>query len=282
LLDASRTFIKRRLIGKLPYRLVLVLKELEVVTRTMLLKRYYESEEPFLAGLLKSIARQGVAIDVGANLGQYSLFLARVPQCQKIIAVEPQREVAGILGRVCWLLRLNKIKVLETCAGEHTGQAYLHTPVIDGIVAGQETHIVDDPASNGARRVHMTSIDDIVRSYAAAGDSLVLLKMDVEGAEMLVLRGASETIDKHRPLILAELVDSYLARYECTFDSVCDFLKEKGYDPFILQSGGLVRVVGGSPERSESGNYFFLHKEDHGEIHKQAAEAHCQGMPKLI
>src|SRR5207244_2913504 len=63
-----------------------------------------------------------------------------------------------------------------------------------------------------------------------AGASRVdLIKIDVEGAEMMVLRGAKQTLQRHRPAIIIELIEELLESMGTSSDEVSRFLAELGY-----------------------------------------------------
>ena len=70
---------------------------------------------------------------------------------------------------------------------------------------------------------------------------IVMLKIDVEGFEMRVLRGMRRLIETHRPVIVTEVVESHLRRDGATRKDLVDFLSGLGYAPYNLtqQKSGL-------------------------------------------
>jgi FkbM family methyltransferase len=126
-----------------------------------------------------------VALDVGANVGAYTLLLGQwVRPGGRVYAFEPAPEAfAGLSAHV----RLNGLGDGVTCvraaAAASTGTATL---AVDGLSGANRLD-----ASAGGERVETVTIDDFCRRE---GIRPSLLKIDVEGAELDVLRGARETI----------------------------------------------------------------------------------------
>jgi FkbM family methyltransferase len=129
----------------------------------------------------------GVVLDVGANVGAYALLFGRwVRPGGRVYAFEPAPDTfEGLAGHV----RLNGLEDVVTpvraAVSARSGTGAL---VADG-VAG--TNRLADAVDAGAQRVETVSIDDFC---AREGIVPTLIKVDVEGAELDVLRGARETI----------------------------------------------------------------------------------------
>lgn len=147
---------------------------------------------PYEARVLQHIYRQklgGLAVDVGAGVGNHTLWFAAVCGL-RVIAVEPLDH-----ERLTRNVALNELGELVTvwplALGDKAGR---------GKVTGAPAHVIGAsfPADG---LVPVGLLDD----YNLSGVSL--LKIDVEGMEPQVLRGARETIARERPLIFAEATD---------------------------------------------------------------------------
>lgn len=125
-------------------------------------------------------------VDIGANVGLYSLFVAALAGDRaRILAIEPQ---PGILERLRFNLAANpavKVEVLPVALSDRDGTAEL---VLDGDDSGG-THLDKHTASRGADgRVVMVPSKTLMAALADAGIADIdALKIDVEGAEDLVL-----------------------------------------------------------------------------------------------
>ncbi|MCC7408973.1 MAG: FkbM family methyltransferase [Phycisphaeraceae bacterium] len=160
------------------------------------------------------------AVDVGALLGQYSLTLATCStRCLCIEPLENYRFVGRMLPPNC----IHR----TVAAGERPGQAIIRSPEIppDGSVDFGLSSLVrqDWPAGYTFRSqpTEVRPLDDIIPE--ALGDEPIgFIKIDVEGYELPVLRGARATLAKHQPAVLVEVGQENLPQ-------VKDFLVGLGY-----------------------------------------------------
>ena len=155
-------------------------------------------EEEIELHLLPALADpEREAIDVGANVGHYSLQLSRIVRL--VHAFEPHPRLAYVLKRC---LPANVI-VHRKAVSDQTGSAVLTVPVFERPVEGIATIEPDNKVFASARR--LTNI----RVFSTTLDSLVdrdigFVKIDVEGHEVNVLSGATRLIRCRRPVVLVE------------------------------------------------------------------------------
>ncbi|MCO8273797.1 FkbM family methyltransferase [Actinoplanes sp. TRM 88003] len=83
--------------------------------------------------------------------------------------------------------------------------------------------------------VDVTTVDRLVR--AAGLTRLDFVKIDVEGAELHVLHGAADTIDRFRPTLFIEIEARHTARYDYSPAGVVDWLATRGYAMLAWQRG---------------------------------------------
>lgn len=165
------------------------------------LDRYGEYSEGEVA-LFSRILRPGdVAVEAGANIGAHTLFLARhVGPAGRVIALEPQRFVHQILCANMALNELTNVHAFHAAAGETRG--VIQVPFLDlgktQNVGGLSIAGGTGTAGGGGEPVPVMPIDDLGLSRCR------LLKADVEGMEISVLKGAARTIRRHRPVLYVE------------------------------------------------------------------------------
>jgi len=155
--------------------------------------RGYEPEIGMLVDAF--VPDDGVLVDVGANWGYFPLFLAARPGFRgHILAVEPFPASAAALDGVIAATSIGHlVEPLAIALGAAPGRAAMSAELFTG-----NNRISRD----GALEVPVETLDRVVAARKLA--RLDLLKIDVEGAEADVIRGASRTIAHHRPMVVFE------------------------------------------------------------------------------
>jgi len=161
------------------------------------LERYGEYVEEEIKFLLAGIPVGGFVIEAGANIGCHTVPIARhVGPRGHVLCFEPQRVLHQML---CGNLALNalwNVTAERVALGAEMGVAHLPTPTYedDGNFGG-----VALSADGEGEPVPVVTVDSYTNLPACH-----LLKIDVEGMELEVLRGAAATIARFRPLIYCE------------------------------------------------------------------------------
>jgi FkbM family methyltransferase len=180
------------------------------VGSTLLDSGTFASEEmQLLRSLVHSLPDAPLLLDIGANIGITSLVMAEacLPKNGSVIAFEPQRIVFQML---CGNLALNSIDNViahNAAVGDYDGLieipslSYYQPASFGSLELGnqQNESIGQVPQKvAGAERVSIAKIDSL------GLPKLNLIKVDVEGMELPVLRGAQQTFNKYRPIVLIE------------------------------------------------------------------------------
>jgi FkbM family methyltransferase len=140
-----------------------------------------------------NVSSSSTVVDVGANIGNHSLFFA--VHFSRVIALEPNPRVFELLSFNARLSK--KIVVLNMGASDVTGERNLaFTPANWG--GGRLVDCVQDPTNVSVR---VTRLDDLPQLTSL---SLGLIKIDVEGHELSVLKGAAKLLSRWRPALLFE------------------------------------------------------------------------------
>jgi FkbM family methyltransferase len=155
---------------------------------------YFESEVAVFAQILRP---GDGACDVGANIGTHMLAMARLVGPEgTVVALEPQRRMHQLLGANIALNNLRHATALHAAAGARPGRVRI--PVVDsGARAnfGGVSASIDGPGES----VPLVTLDEV-----ADLPRLRLIKIDVEGMEAAVVRGAARLLRKHRPYLYVE------------------------------------------------------------------------------
>jgi FkbM family methyltransferase len=215
--------------------------------RTISLLRY---EGDFLF-FLTMIPKGCVILDIGANIGVTTFFLARTNPGSVVHSFEPVPDNLDSLEKVVRHFNLDTVVVHRCGLGDRPGRIPMIMPVM-GSIPRHALCQVDDGTSkyhDGIRfDVEIRRLDEI----AGVKDSpnVKAIKIDVENFEHSVFSGALDLIRRCRPVIFCELSDDK-AR-------VMQLLESLGYDVLRYNRGALHPVDKAS---SGGGNYFFIPQE---------------------
>lgn len=220
--------------------------------------------------LLRRFVRPGdVCLDIGASYGIYTVPLARLCAPHgRVHSFEPRPRSARVLELASRAFTSGNVHVHRFALGDRDGTETLVTPRRRWLlpVPGR-TFLKADLRDDGdyydgwrsefggatERVIDLTSVDAFARR--AGIDSVAFVKVDVEGVEQQVFRGAEETIERDRPVILCELEDRHTRKYGHRADDVLGWLAERGYRVFVLDGTRLRETA--SVDASEN-NYYFL------------------------
>lgn len=158
------------------------------VLRTLKKGRFYE--QTMLKFIVKN-ATQGVIIDVGANLGNHSVFLAGNIKNTKVIALEPNPEIFKTLKSNIWKNKLlSKTELYNIAAGNKNRTCDIELGPNKDMGRGR---IVEGES------IAMKTLDELV-----GNEKISIIKIDVEGFEPQVLRGATNILKNSSPKLFIE------------------------------------------------------------------------------
>src|SRR4051812_34436716 len=179
--------------------------------------------EEDVQGFLVEHLRAGASFyDLGANVGYFSLVAARlVGGSGHVRAYEPLPYNAEVLRSNVARNALANVTVVEAAVSASSGEA-----LFEEGPTGQDGHL-----GQGTLRVRTVTLDDEVADGAPPP---TLVKLDIEGAEHDALRGARETLTRHRPVILCEM---HADPWELDRNPVPVLLSELGYRVSWLEEG---------------------------------------------
>jgi FkbM family methyltransferase len=199
---------------------------------------YLGTFEPHCLEIMRRLIGKGdVVIDVGANVGLYTIEASRlVGDVGRVLAVEPVPQHVESLRRSLDANHMSNVEVMVTAAGDSSGTAALGR--------GENSNLGMYSVGHGTPRdrmeVTLSRIDDIVQQRGLSKVDLV--KLDIEGAEYRALCGMLETLASHKPTLLIELNEEAMARCETTSLAVKDMLRDLGYRGWRVSRRGLQRL----------------------------------------
>ncbi len=217
-----------RVVGPVPLQAVGGV-ELLVRLDSVMDRSYVVRERLSHAELLAEIGRLrpgAIVVDVGANAGLYTLLAAQaVAPGGRVFAFEPSADEFARLG---WAVAANGLgNVLASNVALSDAAGFI------GFIPGPSEHtgLHRLAAAADAPRTVWAQRGDVAVPLAG-GERVALLKIDVEGAELAVLRGFHALLEARRiERLVVEITDEFLQRFGASASAVYDFLAGFGYVP---------------------------------------------------
>lgn len=195
-----------------------------------LIIRYQGYENDLVNIVKKYINPTNDVIDVGANIGLYSILFSKlIDNNHRVLCIEPSPAALKFLRKNIEQNNSGNSIIYEGVATKAKG--YYKFNIIPGMEEYSSLGNISHSATRGKKYesidVSGDTIDNLVLIYNLNPG---FVKIDTEGAEFMVFTGARKTIEKYRPIILSELSDNLMANFGNSSDDVIKILKECNYE----------------------------------------------------
>lgn len=222
----------------------------------------YETEET--AFILDTVKEGGTFVDIGANIGWFAVQAAsKVGPAGRVIAIEPRARTCQYLTRSMEANHFMDRAELHHCAaGAEAGRFSIGWNAKAGNPGGTwslpDARMAQEFRDIGhqVEEVEVRTLDSII-----AGRPVDVIKIDIEGAEGLALRGGEITIAQSRPVILSEINFTLLPKISgLSAGDYVRWLEAKGYRCHVLKDGkpGAVLKADNLPVHKVLVNAIFL------------------------
>lgn len=164
---------------------------------------------PFFTQLISSC---NLMLDIGSNIGYYTLLAKRFQPNIKVIAFEPMPSVFKYLNKNIKLNKFNNIITEQLALSDEKGNASFYTRInprmssISDQLPGDSSLDSSIVQSSKEVRVELETLDNYVLHHLGENEKIDFIKIDTEATEHLVFRGANEVLKNHRPIIMCEVI----------------------------------------------------------------------------
>ena len=200
------------------------------VSRWILVRGQWEAES--WAIIKQHLPVGGTFVDVGAHIGYFSLKAARVVGSKgHVIAVEPNPDTMRQLRDNIQASGANAIAVQPVACSVSEGELGLFAALRanTGETSLSRANAQQSGGLGAVYHVRARPLDAIIQE---SGVSRVdVMKIDVEGAELLVLKGAEQTLARYGPTLIVEVSDGQLQSMGASAAELKEFLRSQGYTP---------------------------------------------------
>lgn len=198
------------------------------------MKARFRDQGAEIRAVLRELSAGDVAIDVGANKGAYTYWMRRaVGAGGSVFAFEPQPGLARYLESVRARMRWKNVVVREFALSDSAGPRSLHVP---GWENSPGASLEEAAAAAPGARIREVAADTLDHQLEGAGP-VAFVKVDVEGHELAVFRGAVRTLEGSRPTLLFECEARHLGGRSPR--EVFRFLEGFGYRGAFFSPEGL-------------------------------------------
>jgi len=202
-----------------------------------------------------------VILDVGANIGYFSVRFAKINKNIQVHAFEPVPSTYDFLTAN---ISRNKVglRVKPYCIGlsDQCGSFDFHMEPMNGTNAS----LLNVSNAHDSKKVKSNTLtmDQFCQDRSIKPD---FIKCDVEGAELLVFKGGLSTILQNTPVVFTELLRKWAKPFGYHPNDVISFFLEMGYECYGIFDEGCRSIKEVTDESAET-NYVFLNSEKHNNI----------------
>lgn len=207
-----------------------------------------------------------IIFDIGANIGWNSLNAAKLNKKLKVYAFEPIEDTYSYLLKNIKLNQLENVIPNKIGLSDRNGTAYFFVdPEHSG--SASEKKITDKNVNRV--KVTLKKLDDYCIKNQI--NRIDLIKCDVEGAELFVLKGGKILLEKFKPIIFIEMLRKWAKKYDYHPNDIIKFMKSFDYLCFTIDTGKLKQIKKVT-ELTKATNFIFFHRVVHrNNINKYAA-----------
>jgi len=197
---------------------------------------YEENEVITMQTLLGPTA---VVVDIGANIGYYSLMAAVKATTGQVYSFEPVTKSFQQLNRNISLNKFSSIHTFQVAISDTNGHTTIYVSADDN--SGMSGMKTAENFSGESETVQCLTLDEAVIQYNLP--KIDLIKIDVEGAEINVLQGMQQIRAKQKPVILIEASKATLAMYNERIESIYEILYADQYRSYRVTGINILEKI---------------------------------------
>ncbi|NVJ47381.1 MAG: FkbM family methyltransferase [Cytophagia bacterium] len=211
-------------------------------------KYRFIEDKPELSYLLKSIKQGDFVLDIGAHKGGYLHWIRKAAgSIGKVVAFEPQPILYRYLATGIKSFGYSNVDLYHAGVSSKAGSLELFVPKAEGLTSPGATFEKRDNTQGHTIPVPVFKIDELLANRETP---ISFIKIDVEGHELKVFKGAEDLLRKDKPKLLFECENRHLNN-QTVFD-IFNYLSKIGYQGCFFKNGKLMPLEKFDPERDQT------------------------------
>ena len=201
---------------------------------------------------IKNYDKKLIFLDVGANNGWYTLY-AKNKNNIRVISFEPSENTANCLRENLKLNNFSIELVKQIALGDQEKQTFLYKN--ENISGMSSLRILDPESMHNKEKIITKRLDDLDNDF---NKNIGFIKVDIEGAELMFIKGALESIKESMPIIFMELLRKWSAKFNYHPQEVLEILNNIGYECYKICDYGKLKKFKEITEETKETNFVFI------------------------
>ena len=211
--------------------------------------------------LLELVSDDSVVLDIGANAGWYTLNWQKNANNVQVFSFEAIPVIYENMVQNLILNGLPTNNAYNFALSNESGEKEFYFDT-ERCGASSMVNLRDTDCTRKVK-CKVKKLDELVPSFGL--DQIDFIKCDVEGAEKLVFEGGIETIRNYKPVIYAEMLRKWSAKFDYHPNDIIKLLAGIGYECYYFADGKL-NLIETVTESTSATNFFFFDQEKHVDI----------------
>lgn len=211
-------------------------------------RSHEQDVEQFITGFLQ---KGDTVLDVGAQIGMFTAIAAQlIGPDGRLYAFEPDEQNHSDLQSTRTRNGLDNVTILNVGLSDTVGEATFHRPdgawgsFMDGSGGGSVTRDFFKNSTIKTFTIQTQTIDNVVQQRSI--EQLDLIKIDVDGPEVAIMRGAVDTLVRHKPAVMVE-ASRFYQEHGASVGELFDILQQHGYQIYGTIRNGETAIQMSSP-----------------------------------
>lgn len=211
--------------------------------------------------LIDYIDEESIILDIGSHGGSWAFFLSKLVRKGTVICFEALPTYAMALKKAVFLSRTKNI-IIKNYAVNNKIESIFITWLDSNKkrLTGMTRLSIKKDKTYQKIKVQGISLDNFFLQNPLKNKKISFIKIDIEGAELLALRGGIETIIEHKPIVLMEVCIKHIQNFNYNIKDIYNFFKKIDYTPVKAIHNSMNFLERSKTDPNFNDDLIFVHK----------------------